>query len=83
MKKILELLLCILHPLAVVLIWINLLGRSDLGLSGEFCFDEVPGDEEPGLGTGGECLCATKPGIVVRHLRRSRDHQPGARVEHD
>ena len=31
MKKIAELLLCILHPLAVVLIWIALLGRSDLG----------------------------------------------------
>ncbi len=31
MKKILELLLCILHPIAVVLIWVNLLGRSDLG----------------------------------------------------
>jgi hypothetical protein len=30
MKKLLELLLCILHPVAVVLIWINLLGRSDL-----------------------------------------------------
>ena len=33
MKKLLELILCILHPVAVVLIWINLLfGRSDLGL---------------------------------------------------
>ena len=31
-KKILELVLCILHPIAVVLIWINLLSRSDLGL---------------------------------------------------
>jgi hypothetical protein len=31
-KKILELLLCILHPIAVVLIWINLLLRRDLGL---------------------------------------------------
>jgi hypothetical protein len=31
-KKLLELVLCILHPVAVVLIWINLLGRSDLGL---------------------------------------------------
>lgn len=31
MKKILELVLCLLHPVAVVLIWINLLGRSDLG----------------------------------------------------
>jgi hypothetical protein len=31
-KKILELLLCILHPIAVVLIWINLVLRSDLGL---------------------------------------------------
>lgn len=31
LKKILQLLLCILHPVAVVLIWINLLTRSDLG----------------------------------------------------
>ena len=31
MKKILELLLCILHPIAVVLIWINLVFRRDLG----------------------------------------------------
>jgi hypothetical protein len=31
-KKILELVLCILHPIAVVLIWINLVFRSDLGL---------------------------------------------------
>ena len=32
MKKILELLLCILHPIAVVLIWINLVVRRDLSL---------------------------------------------------
>ena len=31
MKKLVELILCILHPLAVVLIWINLLVRRDLG----------------------------------------------------
>jgi hypothetical protein len=31
MKKVVELLLCILHPVAVVLIWINLLVRSDMG----------------------------------------------------
>jgi hypothetical protein len=31
-KKLVELLLCILHPIAVVLIWINLAVRSDLGL---------------------------------------------------
>jgi hypothetical protein len=31
-KKVLELLLCILHPIAVVLIWINLVLRRDLGL---------------------------------------------------
>jgi hypothetical protein len=30
-RKIIELLLCILHPVAVVLIWIDLLGRSDIG----------------------------------------------------
>ena len=32
MKKVLELLLCLLHPLAVVLIWINLAVRRDLEL---------------------------------------------------
>lgn len=32
MKKLLELILCILHPIAVVLIWINLLFREDMGL---------------------------------------------------
>jgi hypothetical protein len=30
MKKIVELLLCFLHPLAVVLIWVDLLGRDDI-----------------------------------------------------
>jgi hypothetical protein len=30
LKKLLEILVCFLHPLAVVLGWINLLGRSDL-----------------------------------------------------
>ncbi len=32
MKKVLELLLCILHPIAVVLIWIDLMSRRDLGI---------------------------------------------------
>ncbi len=32
MKKLLELLLCILHPIAVVLIWLNLVTRRDVGL---------------------------------------------------
>jgi hypothetical protein len=32
MKKVLELVLCILHPIAVVLIWINLVFRTDIGL---------------------------------------------------
>jgi hypothetical protein len=32
MKKVLELVLCILHPIAVVLIWINLVIRRDLGI---------------------------------------------------
>jgi hypothetical protein len=32
MKKLLELLLCILHPVAVVLIWVNLLIRADMGI---------------------------------------------------
>jgi hypothetical protein len=32
MKKILEIILCILHPIAVVLIWVNLMFRGDMGL---------------------------------------------------
>ena len=31
MKKLLELLVCFLHPIAVVLIWIDLLTRRQLG----------------------------------------------------
>jgi hypothetical protein len=30
MKKLLELLVCFVHPVAVVLAWINLAGREDL-----------------------------------------------------
>ena len=30
-KKIVELLICFLHPIAVLLIWIDLLTRSDIG----------------------------------------------------
>jgi len=32
MKKVLELLLCILHPVAMVLIWINLAMRTDISV---------------------------------------------------
>ncbi|MGI8902227.1 MAG: hypothetical protein ACR2IP_00850 [Solirubrobacteraceae bacterium] len=32
MKKLLEIICCILHPVAVVMIWINLLLRRDIGL---------------------------------------------------
>jgi hypothetical protein len=31
MKKVLELLVCLLHPVAVVLIWIDLATRRDIG----------------------------------------------------
>jgi hypothetical protein len=30
MKKLVELLICIIHPLAVVLMWIDLMSRTDL-----------------------------------------------------
>jgi hypothetical protein len=30
MKKLLELLVCFLHPIAVILMWVNLVSRSDL-----------------------------------------------------
>jgi len=30
MKKILELLVCFIHPLAVILAWVNLVNRTDL-----------------------------------------------------
>jgi hypothetical protein len=32
MKKLLELLVCILHPVAVILMWINLATRTDLSV---------------------------------------------------
>jgi hypothetical protein len=42
MKKVLELIVCLFHPLAVVLAWINLAGRRDLNSTeklvwGVFC----------------------------------------------
>jgi hypothetical protein len=30
MKKLLELLVCFLHPIAVILMWLNLAGRTDI-----------------------------------------------------
>jgi hypothetical protein len=33
MKKLLELLVCFIHPLAVVLAWINIAGRDDVATS--------------------------------------------------
>lgn len=38
MKKLVELILCLLHPIAVILIWIRLIGRSDLGLLGRIAW---------------------------------------------
>ena len=38
LKKILELLICILHPLAVVLIWINLAVRTDIGVGAKIAW---------------------------------------------
>jgi TRAP-type C4-dicarboxylate transport system permease small subunit len=38
MKKVLELILCILHPVAVVLVWINLVTRSGLGLAAKLAW---------------------------------------------
>ena len=38
LKKILELLICFLHPLAVVLIWINLAVRQDIGFGAKIAW---------------------------------------------
>jgi hypothetical protein len=38
LKKILELLICILHPLAVILIWINLAVRTDMGVGAKIAW---------------------------------------------
>jgi hypothetical protein len=35
MKKLFELLVCFLHPIAVVLIWIDLASRTDMGRGGK------------------------------------------------
>jgi hypothetical protein len=37
-KKLLELLVCFLHPLAMVLVWINVLGRRDLNGVGKLAW---------------------------------------------
>lgn len=38
MKKLVELLLCFLHPLAVILMWINLATRTDLSPVGKIAW---------------------------------------------
>ncbi len=38
MKKLVEVLLCFLHPLAVVLMWVNLASRTDLGTAGKLAW---------------------------------------------
>lgn len=38
MKKLLELLVCFIHPVAVVLAWIDLATRSDLGFVGKLAW---------------------------------------------
>jgi hypothetical protein len=38
MKKVLELLVCLLHPVAVVLIWIDLATRRDMGGGGKLAW---------------------------------------------
>jgi hypothetical protein len=38
LKKIIELVLCILHPIAVVLIWINLAVRTDIGVGAKIAW---------------------------------------------
>jgi hypothetical protein len=38
MKKLVEVLLCFIHPLAVVLMWINLASRTDLSTSAKLAW---------------------------------------------
>jgi uncharacterized membrane protein YhaH (DUF805 family) len=38
LKKIIEILLCFLHPLAVILIWINLAVRTDIGVGAKIAW---------------------------------------------
>jgi hypothetical protein len=38
MKKVLELLVCFVHPLAVVLMWIDLMSRKDLSSGGKLAW---------------------------------------------
>ena len=38
MKKILELLVCFLHPVAVILLWINLATRRDIGFGAKLAW---------------------------------------------
>jgi uncharacterized membrane protein YhaH (DUF805 family) len=38
LKKIIELLICFLHPVAVILIWINLAVRTDIGFGAKLAW---------------------------------------------
>jgi hypothetical protein len=38
LKKIIEFLLCFLHPIAVILIWINLAIRTDIGVGAKIAW---------------------------------------------
>jgi len=38
LKKIIELLICFLHPVAVILIWINLAVRTDMGVGAKIAW---------------------------------------------
>lgn len=38
MKKLLQLITCLVHPLAVVLIWLRLPARSDLSVTGKLAW---------------------------------------------
>jgi hypothetical protein len=76
MKKVFELLVCIFHPVAVVLMWIDLATRRDLGTGAKLAwalFGLIP------LGRGHWLACRLdQPRAIVSFRPRTAFYLPGA-----
>jgi hypothetical protein len=69
MKKLLELLLCFLHPVAMILIWVSLLLRSDMGL-----VPRLTWGSPRSCPSCRSCTCSPVTSSSERRRRRRRRH---------
>ena len=67
MKKLLELLLCFIHPVAVILMWVDLATRTDMGTGAKLAwgiFGLIPLVPFLYVLTGGDLWCPGAPAGV-------------------